>query len=342
MVLCAGLGTRLRPLSDILPKPAVPLLGQPLVRYALALLAGAGARRAVVNVHHQAEAMARAALEAGAALGLPVSVSREPVVAGTGGALREARALLGGAGEILLLNGDVLFDADLEGALAAHRRSGALATMVVAPMPAGASYAAVEVDGGGAVRRIAGVGPGGEGLTPLHFTGAHVLSPALLAAVPDEPFACDVNRQVYPPLLDGRVRAVLDRGAWMDLGDPAGYLAAHRGLLDGRVSWTRMPGADPFRGLAPVGPGIWRGAGVEVAAGATVAEPAALLAGARVEAGATVGPYAVVGRGARVGAGARVRDAVVWDGTEVTAGEVLAGAVAAGRLRVAAGGPARG
>jgi len=341
MVLCAGLGTRLRPLTEILPKPAVPLLGQPLVHYALALLADAGARRAVVNVHHRSELMAAAALEAGAALGLPVAISREPVLAGTGGALREARTLLAGASEVLLLNGDVLFDADLAGALDAHRRSGALATMVLAPMPPGAAYAAVEVDGGGAVRRIAGEGPGGPGLTPLHFTGAHVLSPALLEAVPDEPFACDVNRHVYPPLLDGRVRGALDRGAWMDLGDAAGYLAAHRELLDGRLPWTHLRAADPFRDLEAAGRGLWRGSGAEVASGAALVGPVALLAGARVAAGATVGPHAVVGREARIGAGALVRDAVVWDGTEVADGERLCGAIAADGLRVEAA-PLRG
>ncbi len=164
MVLCAGLGTRLRPLTARVPKPAVPVCAAPLVRFSLALLAGAGVRRAVVNVHHLPDAMAAAAGAAAAALGLDLAVSREPVIAGTGGALREARAALAGAGEILLVNGDVLFDVDLGAALAAHRASGALATMLLLPMPAGARYASVEVDAGGAVRRIAGAfGPGGRG-----------------------------------------------------------------------------------------------------------------------------------------------------------------------------------
>src|SRR5512147_3077886 len=170
MVLCAGLGTRLRPLSDLLPKPAVPLAGLPLVRYALALLAGAGVRRAVVNVHHLPGEMERAARASADALGLALAVSREPSIAGTGGALREARDLLRGASEVVLLNGDVLFAADLEAALAAHRGSGALATLLLAPMPSGGRYAAVETDADLAVRRIAGRGPGGPGpLSPWHF-----------------------------------------------------------------------------------------------------------------------------------------------------------------------------
>src|SRR5512140_4000453 len=123
MVLSAGLGTRLRPLTDLLPKPAAPLCDVPLVAWTLALLRGAGVHRAVVNTHHLPEEMGAAARAAGHALGMAVEVSHEPVIAGTGGALREARALLGGADPIVLVNGDVLFDLDLGAALAAHRSS---------------------------------------------------------------------------------------------------------------------------------------------------------------------------------------------------------------------------
>ncbi|HQR29122.1 MAG TPA: sugar phosphate nucleotidyltransferase, partial [Anaeromyxobacteraceae bacterium] len=234
MVLAAGLGTRLRPLTDLLPKPAVPVAGLPLVRHALARLRAAGARRAVVNVHHLPDAMERAAAEAARALGMELAVSREPVIAGTGGALREARRWLGGAAAIVVWNGDVLFDVDLEAALSAHREGGALATMLLAPMPPGASYATVDVDPGMRVRRIAGHGPGGESLRPLHFTGVHVLSPALLDRVPGAPFACDVNRHVYPPLLaSGVVHGLVVNGYWNDLGTPERYLRANLDVLSG-------------------------------------------------------------------------------------------------------------
>ena len=268
MVLCAGLGTRLRPLTERVPKPAVPVCGVPLIRWSLALLAGAGVRRAVVNVHHLPDAMAAAAEEAAAALGLALSVSREPVIAGTGGALREARAALADADAVLLLNGDVLFDVDLPAALAAHRASGALATMVLLPMPAGARYASVEVDAGGAVRRIAGAfGPGGEGLSPWHFSGVHVLSPGLLDRVGPAPFEADVNRHVYPPLMaSGAVRGLVTTGWWNDLGTPERYLDASRELLAGRVPLGRFAGAQPFDAAREVSPGVRARPGARVAA----------------------------------------------------------------------------
>lgn len=339
MVLCAGLGTRLRPLTERVPKPAVPVCGVPLVAWTLALLANAGVRRAVVNVHHLPERMAAAARAAAARLGLELAVSEEPVIAGTGGALREARALLAGADTILLVNGDVLFDVDLAAALAAHRASRALATMVLLPMPAGATYAAVEVDAGGAVRRIAGKfgpgAPGGAPLSPWHFSGVHVLSRALLDHVPATPFECDVNREVYPALMaGGAVRGFVASGYWNDLGTPARYLAANQDVLAGRVPLARFAGTEPFAAAGAAPGGILVGPGARVDPDAVIAPPALVGAEAIVEALAVVGPGAVIGAGARVAGGAEVRDAVVWDGTALAPGEKVERAIAAGADRV--------
>lgn len=339
MVLCAGLGTRLRPLTERLPKPAVPVCGVPLVRYALALLRGAGARRVVVNAHHLAERMAVVAAASARAVDVDLAISREPVIAGTGGALREARGALAGADVVALVNGDVLFDVDLAAAIAAHRASGALATMVLMPMPPGSSYASVETDAAGAVRRIAGrFGPGGEGLTPWHFTGVHVLAPALLDRVPAEPFEADVNRHVYPPLMaEGLVRAHVAGGYWNDLGTPARYLAANLDVLARRVPLGRFHASDPFAGLDPFGhPNVWMAPGAHVDPGAVLHAPILVGAGVRLEAGATVGPCAIVGDRARVAAGAKVAHAVLWEGTALRPGEEVVHAVAAGEDRVPA------
>ncbi len=338
LVLCAGLGTRLRPLTERVPKPAMPVGGIPLVRYTLGLLAHAGVERAVVNVHHLPEEMARVALGAASELGLPLAVSHEPVIAGTGGALREARALLLPAREVVVVNGDVLFDVDLAAVLAAHRASGAFATMVLAPMPPGASYAAVEADASLRVRRIAGrFGPGGAGLTSWHFTGVHVVSGGLLSRVAAEPFELDVNRHVYPPLMEeGAVRGVVVRGYWNDLGTPSRYLAAHEELLAGEVPLARFHGADPRAGLRQRAPGVFVGGGAAVAPGAVLLPPLLVGAGVTLGEGAVVGPSAAIGARASIGRGARVSRAVVWEDTAIQPGEVVDRAVAAGAARLPA------
>jgi mannose-1-phosphate guanylyltransferase len=133
MVLCAGFGTRLRPLTDKLPKPLVPLCGLPLLRYNFALLKNAGVRDLAINTHHLAAEMEKGAREIAAQLSLGIQVSREDKhILGTGGGVRRAQAMLG-AGTFFLLNGDMLFDVDLVAALAAHRAARAVATMVLAP-----------------------------------------------------------------------------------------------------------------------------------------------------------------------------------------------------------------
>jgi len=341
MVLCAGLGTRLRPLTDRLPKPAIPLCNVPLIAWTLALLRGAGVRRVVVNTHHLARQMAEAAATSARSLGMALAVSHETDLAGTGGALREARGLLEGGGPLVVVNGDVLFDLHLTAVLSAHAVSGALATLVLLPMPAGADYATVEVDGGGAVRRIAGsYGPGGSGLTPWHFSGVHVLDPELIGRIPAEPYLSDVNRQVYPPLLGGgRIRGYVAQGYWNDLGTPARYLEATRDVLLGRVPAGRFEGAEPLSAASTVAPGVRAGPGASVALGARLAGPSYLGPFARVEAGAEVGPAAVIGAGVVVPSGAVVRRSVLWPGTALGRGERVEDAVAVDELRVGAGSP---
>src|SRR5207248_1976894 len=146
MVLCAGFGTRLRPLTDQIPKPLVPLCGVPLLRYNFALLKNAGVNEIVINTHHLAAAMEQGALALARDLGIALHVSREHKhILGTGGGVRRAEATLGSE-TFFLLNGDMIFDVDLRAALAAHRKAGAIATMVLAPYPRGATYGAVEID----------------------------------------------------------------------------------------------------------------------------------------------------------------------------------------------------
>src|SRR5262245_661009 len=133
MVLAAGLGTRLRPLTDRVPKPLVPLLNRPLVERPLERLRGAGIHEVVLNVHHQASAV-RTALGDGRGLGLQIEYSVETDLLGTGGGVARVRALgLLGEGTFVLMNGDSVVEVDLRAVIDAHRASGALATIVLHP-----------------------------------------------------------------------------------------------------------------------------------------------------------------------------------------------------------------
>jgi len=335
MLLCAGFGTRLRPLTDAVPKPLMPLCGVPLLRYNFALLKNAGVREVVINTHHLGKAMERGAVDIARQLGIDLQISREEKqILGTGGGVRRAQKLLG-AGTFFLLNGDMIFDVDLLAALAAHRKAGAEGTMVLAPYPRGATYAAVEVDARMNVRRIAGRGaPADPSLSKMHFTGVHVLERELVARLPAEGES-DINRIAYVRAIhDGAVvHGFSQEGYWGDLGAPRSLLRANLDVLEKKVPLARFhPDADPFQGCVEQAPGVFVHSSAKVES--ALHAPVLIQAGATVAAGASVGPGVVIGAAARVDAGAQLERAVVWDETHIAAGDRVVDQIAAPRIRV--------
>jgi mannose-1-phosphate guanylyltransferase len=322
MILCAGLGTRLRPLTERWPKPALPFLGQPLLRYHLAVLKAAGVTAVGINTHHLPEVMEATARAECERLGLPLHVVHEPVIQGTGGGIRGLREFLSG-GDFLVFNGDILFPVDLRPVVEAHRGSGAAATMVLMPMPPEEKYAAVEMDAGRQVRRIARFGPGGEALSPWHFTGVHVMSPRVFDFMtPQGPE--DINRDVYVRMMEAglAVRGEVVQSYWSDLGTPSRYLATVRDVLFGQVPMERFAAASPFAAAPRAEGNFW--AHPEARLGASkVAGPAYFGAGCTLADSARIGSAVSVAPGAKVGEGARLNRVAVFEETEVGPGEEL-------------------
>ncbi len=340
MVLCAGFGTRLRPLTDNTPKPMVPLCGVPLLRFNFALLQKAGVEELVVNTHHLGAAMEKGAVAEAELLGLKLSVSREERhILGTGGGLKKAAPLLAG-GTFFVLNGDMLFDVDLAAALAAHKAAGAVATMVLAPYPPGATYGAVEVDAQDRVKRIAGRGaaPGaGEKWIKRHFTGVHILEPEALSRLPEG--ESDINRTAYVRLIHegARVLGFVQDGAWADLGNPKSYLRSNLDVLAGKVPLSRFkPAVDPWTGAREVAPGVFAHENAIIDASAKLVGPALIGAGSKIAANAQVGPEAVLGKGVRIDTEAAATRAVLWDNTHLSPSERVESALAAPGVRLEA------
>lgn len=325
MVLCAGLGTRLRPLTTLWPKPAMPFFGRPLLRYALSTLRQLGVTEVGLNTHHLPEVMEAVGRSECQRAGLSLTVSHEAgEIQGTGGGIRGLKDFLSG-GTSVVLNGDVLFAVELGPVVAAHEQSGADATMVLLPMPEGETYNAVELDEARAVRRIAGKGPGGERLSSWHFTGVHVLSPRVFDFMaPEGPI--DINRDVYVKLIEagGTVRGhvVTERDVyWSDLGTPERYAATQRDVLFGQVPLVRFGDASPLVGMLRHGLSAW-------------AHPTARLGDARITGPAWFGENVALGRNVHVGAGVCVGNEVkIGDGAHLNRVTVLDGAeLEGGRL----------
>jgi mannose-1-phosphate guanylyltransferase len=255
MILAAGFGTRLRPLTDELPKPLVPVGDRAAVAHIADHLAKAGIQEAVLNTHHLAEAFTEGRI---AALPIRLRVIHEAAILGTAGGVANAAPLLGD-GEVILWNGDILADVDIAALLEVHRCARAPATMVVAPRPRGEGT--VGLDEGGAIVRLRGE-LFGEEARGGDFLGITAIGPVLRARLPRE--GCLIGDGCLPALRAGeRIASVTVTTAWDDIGSIASYLRANLRWLGRREM------------------GNFVGDGAEIAGGVTL-EDAVVGAGARV------------------------------------------------------------
>jgi mannose-1-phosphate guanylyltransferase len=223
LVLTAGLGTRLWPLTHLRAKPAMPVGDRTLIEHILEGLARAGTRRAVLNLHHRPQSIA-AVVGDGGQFGLQVRYSLEPQVLGSAGGPRHALPLIA-ADPFLIVNGDTIADVDWPAMLAEHRRSGALVTLAVVPNPDPAKYGGVLADDEG---RVTGFTTPAAGAKTWHFVGLQVASRAAFERLPDATPANSVGG-LYSDLIaerPGSVRVWRGHGRFIDVGRPADYLAA--------------------------------------------------------------------------------------------------------------------
>ncbi len=304
MVLAAGRGTRMEPLTRALPKPALPLLDRPLVAWAVEQAEAAGAPRVVVNTWYLAPLL-EAALE-GLEAGVPLAISREHELMDTAGgiALARDRGLLGSDGPVLVLNGDGLYGLELAPVLARHLESGADVTLVLLPHLDPGRWARVELDRDGRVVAIRPPGPPESGEVPLLYPGAMVVSRRALESLPGEPGG--IPERLWRPAMEaGRMDGVVVAGHWREVGTPSAYLEAVLGRLGDR-SWVAPEARvepDAVVGRSAVG------ARCRVASGAVVAE-SVLAGGAVVERGARVIRSVLLGP-VRVPAGRTVTGALL-------------------------------
>jgi NDP-sugar pyrophosphorylase family protein len=230
-VLTAGFGTRLRPLTWLKAKPALPVAGVPLVTRILRWLAGAGVDYVVLNLHHLPQSIQEIVGD-GRALGVNVRYSFEDPILGSAGGVRRALPLLD-ASRVLVVNGDTLTDVDLHAMQAAHEVSRALVTMALVPNEDPDRYGGVLVDPAGAVTGFVPRGPAAA--SSWHFVGVQLLEAAALATVsPDH--ASESVTGLYPTLIrerPGSVRGYRCTAAFRDIGTPADYLESSLALAAG-------------------------------------------------------------------------------------------------------------
>ncbi len=321
MILAAGLGERLMPLTEQRPKPLFPVVNLPVIRYNLEFLKHHGITDIVINLYHLPR-MIEQELGDGSVMGVRITYSYEEELWGTGGGLKLVEPFFADEECFVVMNADILLDCDLEDAIHFHRRHGATATMVLTQHAPIQVYGAVEVDENFAIRNIAGrlEDVRESERTPAVFTGVHILSPRIFEYIPPNINSC-INAYAYPKMIRNgeKVLGYLMEGFWSDLGRPETYFAANMSYLDRKISlrhydplahFTLKPAKERSE-LACLGENVELGSEIEF-------KPP-FIVGHNVKIGdkAHIGPYAIVGDNCQLGKHSQVSEAIVFSGCKV-------------------------
>lgn len=234
MILAAGLGTRLRPLTNTIPKPLLPIAGTPLIVWNLLLLKRHGFHQVVINLHYLGP-MIEQALGDGSKFGMRIIYSHEPIILGTGGGIKKAEPYFSGE-PVLILNADTLVELDLEALRDFHRSRGAAATLALREDQDAERWGLVEVGEQDRILRITGRGVReATTIAQRMFAGIHILHPRLLQQVPKgvvssiiDPYVAAIERG--EPVLGYDLH-----GYWSDIGTTERYIQAEHDARSGRI-----------------------------------------------------------------------------------------------------------
>ncbi len=322
IVLVGGEGTRLRPLTSDVPKPALTLVDRPFLAYMVEWLARHGVTEVILACGFLPDVL-REALGEEEWGGVRIRYVVEPEPRGTAGAFRFAADQLGDDldDRFLALNGDVLTDLDLTALMRFHEERGARATLGLYPVEDSSAYGLVRTGGGGEVLEF--TEKTGEEVPGEINAGMYVLERSVMDLIPPGENV-SIERDVFPRLVGEGLFALRLDGYWMDIGTPGRYLQASWDILEGRVE----------TGVAPTAPGMLVGTGAAIDSGATIGPRAVVGRGCRVEAAEIRG--SVLLDGCMVGEGARVLDSILAPGVEVAPGASVEGAVVGRDERVPA------
>jgi len=332
MILAGGMSTRLYPLTKGVPKPIVPVAGEPISGHVMRWLASFGYDQVAINVFYLADKVQRTFGD-GSRYNVRLEYLHEAELTGSAGALKQMEGWFDRT--FVVVGCDDLTDADLGSLVAFHRRRGALATIGLVNAEEVDQYGVVILDEHGRIVAFQEKPPKGTERSKLVNTGIYVFEPAIFDRIPASTFY-DFGKQVFPELLrDGLpfYGMHLEGAYWRDVGTIEEYRRATVDVLSGRVG-LRLAGANGAASEARVAAdasieGTVRfGHGVRIAARARIVGPSVL--GDDVDIGTEAQlERSIVWSGARIGARARVRDAIVGEGYEVAPGMTLDGAVVA-------------
>jgi len=324
MILAAGKGTRVRPLTYDLPKPMIPVLGKPVMAYLIEHLRKHGVTEIMVNVSHLHEKIEEYFGE-GEQFGVQIGYSFEgytkedgEVVAvpiGSAGGMKKIQEFGGFFDDTtIVLCGDALIDLDLKAALAEHRRKGAVASVITKEVPWDkvSSYGVVVTDQNGRITQFQEKPKQEEALSNFISTGIYIFEPEVIDLIPSG-VEFDIGSQLFP-LLAEKGMPFYAQGRpfnWLDIGSVSDYWEVLQNVLTGEVNHMDVPGIQ-------IQPGLWTGLNTSIDwRGTTIKGPVYIGSGVKIEAGATIIGPTWIGHGSHICEGAEVVRSVLFEYTRV-------------------------
>ena len=335
MVLAAGKGTRLLPLTGEMPKPMAPVAGKPIIQHIFELLAETGLEEVHVNVHYLADSILGAYADTTSVNGMKICMTREAELMGTAGSVKRVANRFE---EIfVVVMGDALTDVDVREVVAFHKEQGALATLALTRVTDTSQYGVVEMNSAQNIASFQEKPRSEEAISNLASTGIYVLEPEVLGYIPENTFF-DFAKDVFPRLLAAGEKLVGYEGDfyWSDIGNLEAYRSAQHDALSGKVR-LNIPGEQSAKGLwvergariyptaKIVGRAVLRrdaiiGRGVTLIGDVTVGSDCWVRTGATIK-------QSILLPGSCVGDGAHLIDCIVGHGYDVRAGEQIRGGI---------------
>lgn len=331
MILAAGKGTRVQPLTYDLPKPMIPILGKPVMAYLVEHLAQHGVTDIMVNVSYLHEKIEEYFGE-GHQFGVQIGYSFEGYTNDAGVVVPQPLGSAGGMKKIqefggffddttIVLCGDALIDLDLESALLEHRRTGALASVITLEVPWDkvSSYGVVVSDADGRIRAFQEKPAQADALSNCVSTGIYIFEPEVLDLIPKD-CSFDIGSELFPLLVEKGLPFYAQKRQynWIDIGSVKDYWEVLQSVLMGEVAQLHVPGRQ-------IADGVWVGLNTSIdwSDGTRIEGPVYIGSGCRIDAGAVIVGPTWIGHGSHVCAGAEVVRSVLFEYTRVLADVLL-------------------
>ncbi len=318
IIIAGGLGTRLRPLTYNMPKPIVPLANKPFVFHQIELLRKFGITEIILNLHYLSDSI-KEIFDDGKKLGVKIHYSIEAKPLGTAGAVKNAEQFFD-SGPMLIFNGDILTDINLEKMIKFHNEKKGKVTLALTKVEDPTTYGLIITDDKQRVLEFREK-PSWEQVTANTINaGIYIVDPSIFKLVPSgKEFSFE--RQLYPMLLEKgeKIYGYVTDAYWMDIGDPAKYLKAHRDILSGDVM-AIIPGNK-------ISANVWVGDDVKISGSTRVRGPALIGNRAVVAENCVLDEFVVLGENVKVDKGARLKNCVIHAGTVIKEGVKVEGSI---------------